>query len=156
MGVIEVKTRLDAAKLRQSIQKLSDLRESVYFRGQPFTGLFSFEHEGEDFQTLLNDIKTAAAGSSRRVVSWISLGTSLFARYWWAAPERPNRQADIVRAYRLKDLAPAYFVHNVIEALCNESVVKIATFGIPPGKRVFYPWRDFTQRRSSALGAISL
>ncbi len=145
LGIIEVKTRLDATKLRQAIQKLSDLRDSVYFRGQPFAGLFSFEHDGEDFQTLLNDIKNAAAGSHHRVVSWVSLGTSLFARFWWAAPERPNRQADIVRAYKLQDLAPAYFVHNVIEALCHESVRE--------NNHIWYPTQG---KESYTLGEISL
>jgi hypothetical protein len=138
LGAIEVKTRLDAANLKQSIQKLSGLKQSIYFRGQPFTGLFSFEHDGEDFQPLLNDIKTAAEGSPHRVVNWVSLGTSLFARFWLEAPERPNRQADIVRAYRLRELAPAYFVQNVIEALCNESVRENSYIWYPPeGKETY-------------------
>jgi hypothetical protein len=52
-----------------------------------------------------------------------SLGTSLFARYWRFAPETPRRLAKIFRAYNLREMAPAYFVHNVIEALCERSVL---------------------------------
>lgn len=146
MGVIEVKTRLDPTKLRQAIQKLSDCRDYVSnFQCRPFVGLFSFEHEGEDFQTLLNNIKTAAAGSRHRVLSCVSLGTSLFARYWWAAPERPNFSADIVRAYKLQDLAPAYFVHNVIEALCQQSVLD--------NNHIWYPAQG---KEAYTLGQIAL
>ena len=147
LGIIEVKTRLDAAKLRQAIQKLADCREYVSRSAQcrPFVGLFSFEHEGEDFQTLLDQIKTAAAGSSRRVLNCVSLGTSLFARYWYFAPERPKRAADIVRAYRLQDLAPAYFVHNVVENLCSQSVLD--------NNRIWYPAQG---KEADALGQIAL
>jgi hypothetical protein len=147
LGIIEVKTRLGATKLNEAIQKLSDCRDFVTRSAQtrPFSGLFSFEHEGEDFQSLLGNIKVAATGSTRRVVSCVSLGTSLFTRFWWAAPERPNRQADIIRAYKLQDLAPAYFVHNVIEALCPHSVLE--------NNYIWYPAQG---KESYLLGELAL
>lgn len=147
LGIIEVKTRLSTAKLREAIQKLADCREYVSHSAQcrPFVGLFSFEHDGEDFQTLLDQIKSAAAGSSRAIVNCVSLGTSLFARYWHCAPEQPNRPVNIVRAYKLRDLAPAYFVHNVVEDLCSHSVLE--------NNHIWYPAHG---KEAHTLGQIPL
>ena len=38
-------------------------------------------------------------------------------------PEEPNLPVNAFRAYKLKDMAPAYFVHNAIEYLCERSVL---------------------------------
>jgi hypothetical protein len=147
LGIIEVKTCLTGIKLRKAINKLAKCRYYVSRTAQcsPFVGLFSFDHDGEDFQALLDNIKTAATGSHRRVLNCVSLGTSLFARYWFDVPERPDFQADIVRAYRLQDLAPAYFVHNVIEALCNRSVRE--------NNHIWYPAQG---KEAYTLGQIAL
>lgn len=125
LGMIEVKTRLDASELRDALNKLADCRRYISLAAQcrPFVGLFSFEHDGADHQTLLDLLQSSAQGSTSRLTNCVALGTSLFARYWYCPPEQPNRPADIFRAYNLRDMAPAYFVHNVIEALCERSVL---------------------------------
>jgi hypothetical protein len=79
-------------------------------------------------------LKAAGDGRTRRVVNCVALGQNLFARYWECRPEGHRRQADIFRAYRLPEMAPAYFVHNFFEALCAESVLT-NTSGIPPKER---------------------
>lgn len=147
LGLIEVKTRLGPSPLRMTIQRLSDCRDHVSHSAQcdPFVGLFSFEHDGEAFEPLLKAIRDAAAGASRRVLNCVSLGRSLFARYWWCAPEQPNRAVDIVRAYHLQDMAPAYFVHNVIEHLCKQSVIA--------NDDIWYPAQG---KEAHTLGQISL
>jgi hypothetical protein len=134
LGIIEVKTRLDATRLREAIHKVANCQYHVsrYAQCRPFTGLFSFEHDGEDYQTLLQDLKSAAAGSDRRVLNCVSLGTSLFARHWYCAPEKPGFPANIFRAYNLEDMAPAYFVHNAIEYLCSQSVLDNNQIWYPP------------------------
>jgi hypothetical protein len=149
LGIIEVKTQLDATRLREGIQKLADCRDHVsrsrIVHPRPFVGLFSFEHDSEDFQGLLDGLKMAAGGSDRRALSCVSLGTSLFARYWYFAPENPRRAAQIFRAYSLKDMAPAYFVHNVIEHLCEQSVLD--------NNQIWYPTES---KEAHTLGQISL
>ena len=147
LGLIEVKTRLDATDLRNAIRKLADCRHHVSRTAQcrPFTGLFSFEHDGEEVQPVLNHLKAAGEGLTRRVVNCVSLGPSLFTRYWDCAPENPQRQAYIFRAYHLMNMAPAYFVHNVLEALCAESVLT--------NNDIWYP-KDGKER--STRGQISL
>jgi hypothetical protein len=147
LGVIEVKTQMNAKKLRSAIRKLAYCRSYVSRPEQcrPFVGLFSFEHPGQDFQSLLDELKMAAAGSSDRVLNCVSLGTSLFARYWRFAPETPRRLPKIFRAYNLRDMAPAYFVHNVIEALCERSVLD--------NNHIWYPAEG---KEAYTLGQVAL
>jgi hypothetical protein len=146
-GIIEVKTHVDGVTLQRAIQKLSDCRDYVSRTAQcqPFTGLFVFDYESDSFQDLLTSLKEAAAGSSRRVLNCVSLGTSLFTRYWWLAPEAPQRPVYIFRAYKLVDMAPAYFVHNAVEHLCEHSVL--------PNNELWYPAEG---KEAHTLGQISL
>jgi hypothetical protein len=125
LGLIEVKTRLDTAEFGEAVHKLAECRNHVSRSAQcrPFVGLFSFEHDGDTFRPLLQHLKDAAAGSTHRLTNCVSLGASLFVRYWECAPEQPRRPADIFRAYKLQNMAFAYFVHNVIESLCERSVL---------------------------------
>jgi hypothetical protein len=147
MGIIEVKTHVDGAALHNAIQRVSDCRDHVSRTAQcqPFTGLFVFDYDGENFQRLLDGLKVATAGSSRRVLNCVSLGESLFARYWWLAPEAPQRPAYIYRAYKLIDMAPAYFVHNVVEHLCERSVLH--------NNEIWYPPEG---KEAHALGQVNL
>ena len=125
LGLVEVKTQLDVAEFGRAVQKLADERFKIsrWAQCRPFVGLFSFDHDGENFQPFLQHLKVAAAGTERRYTNCVSLGTSLFIRYWYNTPEPPHRQVQIFRAYKLENMAPAYFVHNVIEALCEHSVL---------------------------------
>lgn len=125
LGIIEVKTHVEPAELRDALQKLADCRELVSRSAQcrPVTGLFAFDHDDDRHEILLGELKAAGVGRTRRVVNCVALGQNLFARYWECRPEGPQRQADIYRAYRLPEMAPAYFVHNIFEALCAESVL---------------------------------
>jgi len=147
LGLIEVKTSLDNSAFRDAVHKLADCNYKISRRAQcrPFVGLFSFDYEGEDFEPLLEHLKTAAAGSERKLTNCISLGTSLFMKYWYSAPERPNFQASIFRAYKLENMAPAYFVHNVIEALSPHSVLD--------NNEIWYPSQG---KEASTLGQIPL
>jgi hypothetical protein len=140
LGIIEVKTHLNAAQFNEAVKKLADNRLKISRLAQcrPFTGLFSFDHDGEDYQPLLQYMKEAAAKSDRRYTNCVSLGTSLFFRYWYRAPENIPRNTEIFRAYKLQDMAPAYFVHNVIEALCENSVLDNNHIWYPnQGKEIF-------------------
>jgi hypothetical protein len=79
LGIIEVKTGLNASEFGEAVFKLADCRHYVSRSAQcrPFTGLFSFDHDGENFQPLLQHLKTAQS-QDRRCVNCVSLGTSLF------------------------------------------------------------------------------
>jgi hypothetical protein len=147
LGLIEVKTRVGTAEFGEALRKLAECRQYVSRSAQcrPFVGLFSSEHDGEAFQPLLDHLKAAAAGSTRRLINCVSLGKSLFVRYWECAPEQPQRPADIFRAYKLHVMAPAYFVHNVIESLCERSVLD--------NNYIWYPAQG---KEAFTLGEISL
>lgn len=147
LGIVEVKTRVDATELRDALVTLAECREHVSRCPHhcPFVGLFSFEHDGDNHETLLRHLRSSASGSHHRLTNCVSLGTSLFARYWHCAPEDPRTPADIFRAYNLRAIAPAYFVHNVIEALCESSVLA--------NNHTWYPARG---KEAYTLGQIAL
>lgn len=123
-GIIEVKTRLTPKQLGQAIQKLVKCRTFTSRTSvtDPFVGLFAYEHKGLDHQLLLDHLKAASQRREGRWLSCVSLGPSLFAKYYWRTPEKPIMPAYIYRAYKLDNMAPAYFIHDVIEALCPQSV----------------------------------
>src|SRR5258708_31612102 len=93
VGSAVAKPRLDTAEFGEAVHKLAECRDHVSRSAQcrPFVGLFSFEHHGEAFLPLLGHLKEAAAGSTRRLTNCVSLGTSLFVRYWECVPEQPRR-----------------------------------------------------------------
>ena len=146
-GMIEVKTRLTPKKLREAIEKLVKCRDFVSRTALavPFVGLFAYEHEGLDHRPLLERLKAASQRRGGRLLNCISLGQSLFVRYWECAPENPIMPVYIYRAYNLKNMAPAYFVHNAIEAVCPQSV--------SANNRVWYP---SSGKEASTLGEASI
>ena len=123
-GMIEVKTRLTPNKLGEAIQKLVKCRvfASRTALSIPFVGLFAYGQKGLDHQPLLQHLKVASQSRGGNLLNCVSLGPTLFARYWHCAPENPIMPVHIYRAYRVENMAPAYFIHNVIEALCPDSV----------------------------------
>ena len=92
-------------------------------QSRPFVGLFAYENEGCDYDDVLSALHETVGSTARRNVHAICLGEDLFSRFWYCPPETPNRPNQLWRAYELKDMAPAYFVHNVIESLCERSVI---------------------------------
>lgn len=147
LAIIEVKTYLKPAALRDAFQKLSNCRDIVSRSAQsrPVTGLFAFDHDDDDHELLLDELKHAVAGRSRRLINCVALGRNLFARYWECRPEGPRRQADIFRAYRLPEMAPAYFVHNIFEALCAHSVLN--------NNQIWYPAQG---KEAYQLGEVAM
>lgn len=124
-AIIEVKTRVEKGKLSNYLEKLSTLHQVAARTAQcsPFVGLFSYQNDGCDHMFLLEKLYETVNGTPRRNVHCVCLGDDLFCKYWYSPPETPRRENELWRAYKLTDMAPAYFVHNVIESLCERSVI---------------------------------
>ncbi len=124
LGVIEVKSSLDNSKLRASLEKLCDNSELIRGKspGGKVFGLFSFEDETTNPVETLTIIKDIVAGDGNRIVHCISLGDSNFIRYWNLDPIEGNRLLNKWHAYNLPRKAQGYFIHNVIEEICPQSV----------------------------------
>lgn len=132
-AIIEVKTTMRRSDLGMALQKLGTnhfLAASTALC-HPFVGLFAYEAGDVGHGDLLDALDTEAAGVTRRSVHCVSLGDDLFTRFWDCPPENPNHPNELWRAYRLPGSAPAYFVHNVIESLCQRSVLDNDTVWYP-------------------------
>ena len=124
LGAIEVKTRFRNNEIRDTFTKLSDIAELMAKSYQKrFFGFFTFEGNIDD-QLVLDFLQQSARGNQRRVINCVSIGNSYFARYWEFDPafEDRRRLADRWQSYDLINKAPAYFIFNVIEHLCPNSV----------------------------------
>ena len=132
-SIIEVKTTMRRSELSGALRKLGSnhfLAASTALC-QPFVGLFAYEADDVGHDDLLEALDAEAAGSSRRCVHCVSLSDDLFTRFWHCPPENPRRPNELWRAYRLPGSAPAYFIHNVIESLCQRSVLDNDTVWYP-------------------------
>lgn len=141
-GIIEVKTTARKGELATVFEKIADNIEKIPtgHANKRFFGVFFYEADdtlpefSEDAPPLdieglkpaaaevLGFIKQASKTLSRRIINCVSIGDSFFTRYWIQDPNG-NQLVERWHAYDLKRIAPAYFIHNVIEHLCPESVL---------------------------------
>lgn len=136
-AIIEVKTRVrgDAA-IRAALQPLAQnasLCHEHWLRPQLWTGLFVYEG-GADHESLLIQL----AHTKRQTgyaVDCIASGRRTFVRHW-------ERLGGCWRSYELENLAPSYFIGNLLLSLGGSemSEADFAWFPIQNGKE---PYRRF-------------
>ena len=142
-GIIEVKTMAEKGKLREIFDKIAENIQIIPtgHTDKKFFGVFFYEAGGQlqDLQndpqkavSLLQEVQRASRGIGRRTISCISIADSFFVRYWVEAPDS-NRLIERWHAYNLKGKAPAYFIHNVVELLCPDSVLINNSVWFPEG-----------------------
>src|SRR5262249_43377667 len=76
----------------------------------------------------------ASEGKPERVVDLVALGKTVFVLYWEgaSAPGEPPRQRRW-HAYNLPEMAPGYFVSNVVRLAAQESVLQNVGAWFPRG-----------------------
>jgi hypothetical protein len=139
-AIVEVKTKLNTSRFREAIGKLADNAEFLHtnatedsvIANPPFIGLFSYEWEGRSeslHNVLSNLLETANAGRERhiaplhRVVNHVTLGDSYFARFWRRDPSSQRGVSyNTWHAYNLENKAFGYFIHNLLDAISDQSV----------------------------------
>lgn len=138
-AVIEVKSRLSATQFRDATRKLADVCQLVkcHEPGKKlFSGVFAYEKSGGNYTTLLAHIANAAEGNRTRVVNHASIGDDIFIKYW---PRHPDAALDDNEGdgystwhhYTLRDMAPGYFLHNLMSHLAGEDLIR--------GNNVWFP-----------------
>jgi hypothetical protein len=148
VAIIEVKSRLNATQFRNATQKLADICDLIkQYEPQKrlFAGLFAYEQDGGNYQTLLEHIAAAANGSSQRVVNHAAIGNNTFVKYW---PEHPDSGAKGYKTwhhYTLTDMAPGYFLHNLMSYLARENLIR--------GNNVWFP-REGKEARCDGTEAL--
>jgi len=142
-AIIEVKTSLDSStELNQCLTKMASIGKLCQDNGQklpwPWLGLFCYESPLQEHQALLNSVQVAY-GKTGFAVNAISYGRNRFVRFWpYGTLETGDVHKDSTecrwRVYDLKNLASAYFIGNVVDALT----------GLSDGNNsgVWYPLKD--------------
>ena len=130
-GVIEVKTKFHNKKdFISAVAKLSKIAELINpFSTYPvdrFIGLFSYEISSFKTTDILSILQNKCGGHKHKIINCISLGQDYFIRYW---PSDPSSQTGMLNyhkwhEYSFKKMAPAYFIHNVIDHLFPQWTVK--------------------------------
>lgn len=132
-GMIEVKSAVDAAGLREALRKM---RRNIELFGLPgrstrFFGIFSFESTVST-EAALTALRDSAAGQPNHYLDLACLGYSHFIKWWYLDPESPHQVAKRWHSYRLPEIAPGYFLHNVIAELAGHSVNENTHAWFPP------------------------
>ena len=125
-AAVEVKTGLrSAAKLREALEKLNEISSLLRrrpARPRPFLGLFSYEPmdtEAKDVLDLLHEVN----GGTNYEIQALCFGDSQYYRFWELDPRsHSTRLYESWHAYNLKEIAPGYFVHNLVEFLFPNAV----------------------------------
>ena len=102
-----------------------------------FAGIFSFEDNGGNSASYLNAVRDASPQWLNRL-DFACLGTSRFIRYWHFEPLNDRHFYEGWHSYGLPETAPGYFVHNIVDAISPESVLRNNDLWFPSGgKEVF-------------------
>lgn len=128
-ALIEVKSVASSGAHRKGLEQLASNAAFLRRNGRdrrassPFIGLFAYESR-IGHQLALNQLQRIAGGDPSRLVDHVCLGPSEFIRFWFTNPEQMHDGAYYGKwhSYRLEDLAPGYFIMNLIEHVARESV----------------------------------
>lgn len=142
-GIIEVKSKLNAHLYEEALIKLSADAKLMRSRGSinKFSALFAFEIENNDSNIYL-EILAKVVNQPRKLIDFATLGISKFIKYWEFDPKDHRKLYHNWHSYQLDEMAPGYFIHNVVDALNPDSVFQNNEVWFPlQGKE---PYKDGT------------
>jgi hypothetical protein len=124
---VEVKTKLIPSDLREALMKLNDISSLLRrrpVRPRPFLGLFCYEPTRTDATDILDILQATNGGEiSNYEIQALCFGDSQYFRYWEFDPQSNSGQLyNRWHAYDLEQIAPGYFVHNLVEFLFPNAV----------------------------------
>ena len=143
LGVIEVKTQLrSAGEFETALTKLSTVEElcrDVTGEDSVWSGLFVFQGDVTQQEAVLTALGSAYK-TTKRVVNCVSAGRSVFSRYWnRGADVNSNERGPVWHSYELPDVAPSYFLGNLIDFISavDNNTASYAWFPMLGGKERF-------------------
>jgi hypothetical protein len=153
-AIIEVKTKLYPSK-NPSVEKVlckATCNEKLLNENQKgnnkkiFNGIFVyettskwFEVDGERLKNV-NDQLEKALRKSRGIVNHICIGNNIFIKFWY--PGQRKDKENVYTIYRIKNLAFAYFISNLIESTSERDLKGMSWFLFPTSSKEIYPRID--------------
>jgi len=130
-AIVEVKTKLEGYKAwYDAALKLAQIAVPCRRVAQkPWLGLFSYEGKESEADSILNVLHSVYKEMGV-VIDSVSCGDSIFIRYWHVGEfERGgDRDRDYKRkywrAYKLENLAPSYFISNLIQVVSKADPIE--------------------------------
>lgn len=118
-AIIEVKTKLKKDESSSGIEtvltKLADdiqmIRQGISEDKKCFAGLFVYEKDAINHSTILEKVQAASKENKERAINFISLGNKIFVRYWHYDD---FQEKCCWRSYEINNLAPTYFINNIV------------------------------------------
>jgi hypothetical protein len=146
-AIIEVKTNLDMTGYKDAIDHLTKNAELIRsnrrnhkIKRRLFVGLFSYDTSIQDTRTkdILSVLQSTAGGKLYRVVNHVSLGPSIFVRFWGTKPGATGLIKDYNKwhIYVMKDLSPGYFINNILGRLADDSFYLNRALWFPLDKEI--------------------
>ncbi len=139
VGVIEVKTKIHSpSQYKETIQKIAKVATLLRFYPRlqyplnPFIGLFIFENSDLQSQTILEPLKIYNSEKGCFEIQCICLGANRFVRFWKSSPQDSTKPYNKWHLYEFENLAPGYFIHNVMEHLFPKSIIGNSDLWYPP------------------------
>lgn len=129
-GIIEVKSTVRTVELSEILSKLAANAEFAHkqssksgVKNRMYVGLFAYDAymSEKHSRRVLLEVMRAARGSESRIVNHLSLGDSLFVRFWDRSPSGEDGY-NRWHSYYLGSKSAGYFVNNVVHMLAEESV----------------------------------
>lgn len=122
LGIIEVKSRTNGRTLRAVLEKFATIGAKLGSdRSHCFFGLFSYETAIQNDQLILNALREVCDHETK-IVDLLSLGCHTFVRWWMHKPEGGTQHYERWHSYNLENMSAGYFIANVVDFVCPESV----------------------------------
>lgn len=149
-AIVEVKTKISSRdeflkalkRLVKDAQRIRNKKEDC--RGENcWAGLFIYNDISLDYQALLEACRDAANQDVLRAVNCMSGGASKFIRFWRNGTDANSPvKGPVWHAYDLEDLAPAYFLSNLVWHVTPgmQRDMQYAWFPIEGGKETRRRW----------------
>ena len=144
-AIVEVKTSLtttaDYNECAKKLAKAASMCSQNKTSHDVWTGIFSFEQDLQDPKLILEGLDTANKEHGVPI-NCVAYGRNRFVRYWPKGHSEPGdkaeeRKRNRWRCYDLYDLAPAYFVANLVDSISelDYKYSSFAWFPIRGGKK---------------------
>jgi hypothetical protein len=132
-AAVEVKTHLSAQKLNEALEKLNELSVLISQKhGQPFLGLFCYDSTDIEPDAILSALQSSNGEPLVYEIRALCFGDSQFYRFWEFNPSSTSRQRyDSWHAYELPEIAPGYFIHNLVEFVFPDAVGRTEALWYP-------------------------
>lgn len=134
-AALEIKTQLTASELHESLHKLNQISALMRRRcvhQHPFLGLFCYEPTPSSPTVILDALQEANGQTANYEIRALCFGDSQFYRFWEFDPRTKSRQLyDSWHAYQLPEIAPGYFIHNLVESLFPHAVERAEDIWYP-------------------------